>query len=494
MSKDHFRDILKSTSLIGGSSLINILIGMVRTKFVAVLLGPAGVGLIGVYATIIDLASLFAGMGINKSGVRQIAEAVGTGDDLRVARTVKAVRRSVWITGALGAIGLALSCRWVSFATFKDEGYWLGIALLGVTVLMGNISVGQSCVLQGTRRIAELAKVSVIGSFNGLIIAVPFYWLWGQGGIIPSLIMASVAGLLTSWWFARRVPIRSIPDTWRDSRGEAGKLLRLGVPMMAAGLAGSCPQYFIRAFLIREIGIAGVGIWQAAFNLSGMLAKFVLGAMATDYYPRLTAIAHDHEKVRAEINAQTEISLLLAAPGLAATIVFAPLAIAIFYSSRFDAAIDILRWSVYGVFGQVISWPMGVTIAAFGRGRLLFLAEAIAAGVYIGLMWVCVKVWGMVGTGIAFLLLYVFHVFFMFAVSRALCRMRWTFANCLLIIGFSVALAVLGCVGKVISEPLIHWSVSLAILLGIVSYCLWRLSRRSGINLDYIRRKLRFSR
>jgi PST family polysaccharide transporter len=44
-----YRQILKSSSLIGGSSLINMAIGMVRTKFVAVLLGPSGVGLMGVY-------------------------------------------------------------------------------------------------------------------------------------------------------------------------------------------------------------------------------------------------------------------------------------------------------------------------------------------------------------------------------------------------------------------------------------------------------------
>ena len=59
--------------------MLKIGLGIVRTKAMALLLGPAGVGLLGLYGTIADLAQTIAGMGINTSGVRQIAEAVGHG-------------------------------------------------------------------------------------------------------------------------------------------------------------------------------------------------------------------------------------------------------------------------------------------------------------------------------------------------------------------------------------------------------------------------------
>jgi tRNA A-37 threonylcarbamoyl transferase component Bud32 len=39
-------------------------------------LGPTGVGLYGLYASVYDLARTLAGLGINTSGVRQIAEAL----------------------------------------------------------------------------------------------------------------------------------------------------------------------------------------------------------------------------------------------------------------------------------------------------------------------------------------------------------------------------------------------------------------------------------
>ena len=72
-------EALKSTSIIGGSTAITILIRMVRTKVLAILLGPAGIGLEAIYDSVISLARIGVDMGISSSGVRQIASAVGSG-------------------------------------------------------------------------------------------------------------------------------------------------------------------------------------------------------------------------------------------------------------------------------------------------------------------------------------------------------------------------------------------------------------------------------
>ena len=97
--------ILKSTAIIGGASVVNVLFAIVRNKAIAVLLGPQGVGLMGLYSSIADLAQTLAALGIQDSGVRQIAEAVGTGDADRIARTATVLR---WVSVALGLLGALL--------------------------------------------------------------------------------------------------------------------------------------------------------------------------------------------------------------------------------------------------------------------------------------------------------------------------------------------------------------------------------------------------
>ena len=83
--------------------MLNIAIGIVRTKAMAMLLGPAGFGLVGLYGSIADLTQSIAGMGINSSGVRQIAEAVGSDDTGRIALTTAVLRRTSIVLGVAGS-------------------------------------------------------------------------------------------------------------------------------------------------------------------------------------------------------------------------------------------------------------------------------------------------------------------------------------------------------------------------------------------------------
>src|SRR5215475_8977116 len=139
-----YGQILKSSVLIGGSSILNIGIGIVRAKAMAVLLGPAGFGLMGLYGSIADLAVSIAGMGVNSSGVRQIAESAGSGDDKRIVRTVTVLRRTAVLLGILGAGLLVIFCRQVSGFTFGTDEQAGGVALLSLVVLLRIVAGGQA--------------------------------------------------------------------------------------------------------------------------------------------------------------------------------------------------------------------------------------------------------------------------------------------------------------------------------------------------------------
>jgi antigen flippase len=490
MSSISYRHVLKSTSLIGGSSLINILIGMLKTKFVAILLGPSGIGLMSVFNTITGMVGTISGMGIATSGVRQIAEAQGTGDQDRIARTVKTLRRTVWFTGLLGMLVMIVGCGIFARVSFGNYEHALSIALLGITILLGNIAFGQSCILQGTRRISALAKVSVIGALNGTILSIPCYYFWGKAGIVPSLLLCSTAALVTSWWFARQVTLKPVSVTWRETQTEAAQMLHFGAPLMAAGLVGTLITYVVTGLLVRQVGLEGVGIWQAAFMLSGVLVNFVLNAMGTDYYPRLTAVAHDNQRVSEEVNAQTEIALLLAVPGLALTIAFAPLAIALFYSGKFDAAASILRWSVYGILGRVITWPLGFVLLAKGRGKTFFCTETLSNIFYVLAIWLCTRQWGLPGTGIAFMLMYVLAGFMIYIIVHAISRTTWTRSTVIQIIGFTIALALLGLINALIRDPWARHPLNVLFCASLSLYCLRRLSQKSGLTLQALKNKV----
>ena len=62
--KSSYAQILKSSSIMGGAAGINLLLGMVRVKFAAVLIGATGVGLNASFTAVQGLVGTVAGMGI----------------------------------------------------------------------------------------------------------------------------------------------------------------------------------------------------------------------------------------------------------------------------------------------------------------------------------------------------------------------------------------------------------------------------------------------
>ena len=173
-----------------------MLIGMIRIKFVAVLIGPLGVGLAGTYQSIQGMVGVAAGLGVETSAVREIAKAVSTGDDEAIGQTILALRRICWFTGLLGAlllVGLAIP---LSRFTFGNNDHALNIALLSIVILLSNITGGQMALIQGMRRIGDIARLNVIGSVVGTVISVILYAWLGLRGIIPALLLLAVIQLV----------------------------------------------------------------------------------------------------------------------------------------------------------------------------------------------------------------------------------------------------------------------------------------------------------
>ncbi len=424
-----YGQILKSSALIGGSSLLTILIGIVRTKAMAVLLGPAGFGLMGLYSSIVDLALAVASMGIGSSGVRQIAESVSTGNEARIARTVIVLRRTAVLLGILGAVLVVVFSAPLSTLTFGSDRHAGAVALLGLAVFFRSVSAGQGALIQGLRRIADLAKMGVWGALLGAIFSIALVYVLGEQGVAPSLIAAAALGLVISWGYSRKVKLPYPAMTRAEVRQEAASLLKLGFAFMASGILMMGAAYAVRAIVLRLDGLDAAGFYSAAWTLGGLYVGIVLQAMGADFYPRLVGVAQDHPQCNRLVNEQTQVSLLLAGPGVIATLTFAPLVILLFYSTKFYAAVEILRWICLGIALRVITWPIGFIIVAKNRQVIFLGAEVAWTAVNVGLTWLCVKAFGLNGAGIAFFGSYVFHGLLVYPIVSRLTGFRWSVAN-----------------------------------------------------------------
>jgi len=487
-SKQSYSRIMKSSSLIGGAQGINILIGMVRIKFVAVLIGPLGVGLMGTYQALIGFIGTFAGLGLQGSAVRDVAEAVGSEDDERVGRTILTLRRMCWLSGLSGTVLVAVFSGPLSQLTFGSLEHQWDIALVGGTILLTNIKGGQMALIQGMRRIADIAKLNVIGVAVGSVISVGLYFWLGVGGVVPAIVLLGLTNLLASWWFASKITVPQVSMDWAESFRVAGGMVKLGLSLMLSMLLVSGVAYATRTLIAADISLVAVGIYGAAFNLSGLLVNFILQAMGADYYPSLTAVNQEHTKMRDLVNQQTEVGLLLALPAILAVIAFAPWMIKLFYTSEFSDAVVLLQIFSLGCLGRVISWPMGFIILALGRAKLFAATELLGNTVHLILIVLGLKLFGLTGVALAFAGLYVLYIGFMLVLSRKMIGFSWS-RPVVKLVGMSLAACMLILLSSLNLSLLASTIVGcLSVCAGGIS-CLRVLLQRLGSE-HQIRRKL----
>ncbi len=401
-----YRSIFKATSLFGGVQAYQILIGVIKSKFVAVLLGPTGMGIQGLYQSAIQLIQSFSSLGLSQSAVRDVSEANGSGDSKRIGLTVAVVKRLVWITGLLGLVATAVLSPVLSQTTFGNYDYTIPFIFLSVILLLDQLSAGQKVVLQGMRKLKYLAKSTAIGSTVGLVVSIPLYYLFGVQGIVPTLILNSVTMLCLTWYFSKKVEVEKVEVTNEQTFEKGKSMLKMGLAMSISGIMVTLTSYLLRGFIRYEGGTEQVGLFTAGFMLTNSYVGMVFNAMGTDYYPRLSAVNQDNAKCTEVINQQGEIATLIIAPILISCMILMPFIIRLIYSDEFLPANDYILWAVSGMMFKVFSWVIAFVFLAKAEAKLFVINEVITNIYSFGLSALSYHYFNLAGLGIAFMLAY----------------------------------------------------------------------------------------
>jgi len=426
-NKSSYRSIFKATSLFGGVQVYQILIQIIKSKFVAVLLGPAGVGIMGLYQSGLQLIQQLSSMGLSQSAVRDVSEANGSNDMQRIAKTVTVVRKLVWITGLLGLVLVVCFSPLLSKASFGNYDYTIPFIILSVTLLLDQLSAGQKVVLQGMRRLKDLAKCSAFGVTFGLFTSVPLYYWLGIEGIVPTFLLSSVCTLLLSWFYSRKIKIEKVKVTPKQTFEHGKLMLVMGVSMSLSGILNTAVAYALRGFIQANGGVEQVGLFQAGFIIMTTYVGMVMNAIATDYYPRLAAINKDNQKCREAVSQQGEIGVMILAPMLTICLVFMPFVLKILYSDRFLAANEYISWACLGMMLRLSSWVISFLFVAKAESKLFMINELSANLYYLVFSLIGYKIFGLVGLGIAFALEYVVYFVQCYLIVRK--RYDFSFSN-----------------------------------------------------------------
>ena len=473
-----YRQVMKATSIFGGVQVFTIVIGIIRSKFIAILLGPIGMGVFGLLSSTVAMIASITNFGLETSAVKDLSAV--NGNEIRISILTTVIRRLVWITGLLGAIITLSFSQWLSQVTFGNKEYTFGFVWLSITLLLNQISIGQTVLLRGLRQLKFMAQAGMLGSLFGLITTVPLYYFFGIKGIIPGMIITAIVTLLLTWYFANKIEIKPLYVSKARTLAESKEMVKMGFMISLSGMITLGASYLVRIYISNVGGVDQVGLYYAGFAIITTYVGLIFTAMGTDYYPRLSAVASDNIQCKIVINQQAEIAILILAPVMLVFLVFSNWAVLILYSAKFSPINDMILWAALGMFFKAASWAIAFVFLAKGESKLFFISELITNIYLLAFNLLGYKFGGLTGLGISFLVSYFLYLIQVFAITKF--KHDFSFSiEFFKIFGIQLLLAIFCFTAmKILSTPYSYFLGVVLIIFSVV-YSYKELDKRLGI-------------
>lgn len=461
------RRAMKAMGLFGGVQVMGILCSIVRTKLVAMWIGPVGIGLFGLFNNALEMISTGTNLGIRSSSVRDISQAHDSTTPGLVAKMVAVVRKwSLWL-GLFGALVTLMLAPLLSELTFGDQSHLWGFVALSVAVLLGAITNGEYAVLQGSARLKRLASVTLWGTLTGLGVSIPLFYLLRERSILPSILAYAMALAAFAWLFRNKEYAK--PQLSRRETFDMGKgFVKLGIFMTLGNFASILASYAFNAWLNMNAGTEAVGFYQAGYTLINKYTGLILTALGMEYYPRLSKVANSRLRLRAFVSQEINVAIAVMAPVVALFILLRELVVWILYTPEFNVILTFVSWGMIGTVLRTLSWCLAFTILAKGDGKTYLWTEVASAVINLVLNIVFYRWWGLTGLGIAFLVSYLLYTAIVAVVYFKMYRLSVS-RGCLVNLLWTLAVA------SVVMWAMEHDVLAVAIALTVVSIAIaWR--------------------
>ena len=329
--------------------------------------------------------------------------------------------------------------------------------------------------------------------FISLVISVPIYYVFGETGIVPVMVLMAFATLLLTLRYSYRI----YPLKLRGSRGILGEgmeMVRLGVAFVMAGVLGSGAEMLVRSYLNVKGDLDTLGLYNAGFMLIVTYAGTVFSAMETDYFPRLSAICHDREQMSLTVNRQIEVSFLMMAPMLVCLIIALPLLIPMLFTREFLPVVAMAQVAVFSMYIKAVSLPISYITLARGDSVAYLCLEAFYDVLLVVLMIVCYDRWGLYGTGVALSLSYFVDILVVYAFTHLRFGYRVS-VQVLQYLGIQTPLGVAAYLLTFIDQPFLYWSLGIMLCMASIAISLYILHQKTALWTALTNKmKSRFSR
>lgn len=396
--------IARILAVFSGVKVVIIVCSLIRNKFIAMLLGPTGIGLVGLYNNLMDLIAQTSRLSMDQSAQRDLSQSSLANTDV----TITVVRRwALW----LGIGGTVLTCAlspFLSIISFDgDISHWPTFCLLSVLPFCYTFFCCVNAENQGLRRFRTVALSTLLGNVISLLVAIPVIYFLRLNSIAWVITIYAVIMAVVTYFF--RPHINKVIMSGHEIISRGKSFIKTGAQITLAMAVTYASNSLFTLFINWYSSTGTLGIYQAGFQIMNSYVGIIFAVLWMEYYPRLSANAHSSRRLSLFASHQARLILSILTPMLCLLIMFCGLAVRLIYSTEFLAITPYIALACVGVVFKTNSYCMAYVILARGDGRTYMFTEISSCIFGLTANTLGFVLGGFVGLGIAYIVWYGFY-------------------------------------------------------------------------------------
>lgn len=367
-----YQEIFSSALLFGVVQFLTILSKVIVNKIAALLLGPSGVGLIAIIQNAINTTKTITSLGISQSAVRDVAAANSTINSEKIDSAIRSTNFLILLASIFGFVfSLAITPIVIS-SLFQLELQLKSMLCIALGVMFLTLYEGKLALLRALRSLNTLAKAGIFSALSSLLIAPLGYFILKEDGIVFVAAISSIVAYIVAAHYVRksRIPSGILWD--RNNSIHYKQIINSGAVISFAAILSQASVLIITSYISRKGGTYDVGLYSAGTMIVVGYFSTIIGALMSDYYPRISSYFNDDAKLNDELNRQTIVTTIICIPLVVPFIFLSSEIITTLFSREFNNAQEFVRIGLIGVVTTIFSNQIDIILIVKKENKLYF--------------------------------------------------------------------------------------------------------------------------
>lgn len=457
---------LKAFLTMGISSIIQVIINIIRTKLVAILLGTMGVGITSLLNNFVSTITSFTSLGLGNGIIKEISKQKHNPKHIKEVEITSYI--ITLILSIIAILAIFLFSKSISIQTMKDSSYSNYVIICSFAIPFITLNTLNLSVINGFSSIKNLAQANIMSSLVNLVISVILIYFLKLDGAIYAIFINSIITCIVYFIYGKK--------TFEDNNitykfelkyfnlAVMRPLFKYGIVVIVTSLMTNIALLGVRSVILNNLGIDYNGIFQSIWALCNQYMLLILSSMGIYYLPKLCSKNSNSEIVN-EMNETLNLVLKLVVPTILIVLNFRYFMIRALYSNEFLIAVEIIPLFLIGDFFKTIQWCICMPLYSIPKLKMQVLLEFIYDFILFTISFILIKKVGLLGIGFAYLFSQIVLVIIEYAYLKKIIDFKYTKSN-IFLISVSFLVIFIPCIATYYLDQYLNYLISvLAIII-----------------------------